>query len=334
MKEERKLAYYFGKYSVSLQRVSFERLNNFYHDNNRKLVDFVYLCPLCLKNKIAILDDNWLRYEEEFTLDHFPPSSVGGKDTILVCKSCNEKAGKDFDFSLKEWINFQSFDKGIPNSQVPVELILQDTKGKYKGSLIMQQTNVLTFDNFTHYPLVNKWFEKVLGGQPSEQTIRFHPPNMELVFKALLKISYLYCFSIWGYDFVYSNTGLKIRKVLFENEVHPLSNCGIFFHMDNVFPPNGLCYVYKPDHLQTFMINYKLVSKDVEFCCGISVLIPGAQSICWDSIKIYQPLIDEQDKLTFALVRLPENTLTNSNPFPYTDTWRKRFQMPIPNKAY
>lgn len=45
----------------------------------------VYLCPICL-NQVIYIKDNVLHLTEEFTGDHYPPESVGGRKKALVCK--------------------------------------------------------------------------------------------------------------------------------------------------------------------------------------------------------------------------------------------------------
>src|SRR6266542_4325105 len=128
MKDERKLAYYFKRYSASLQNVTYKKFGKFFHDNSFTPSQLIYLCPLCLRNKIGVVSE-YLHYDEDFSLYHFPPAIIGGKNTILVCKSCNEQAGLAFDFSLKEWLNVQSFNKQIPNSKLPIKLKLENAKG-------------------------------------------------------------------------------------------------------------------------------------------------------------------------------------------------------------
>lgn len=273
----------------------------------------------------------YLHYDEDFTLDHFPPSSVGGKDTVLVCKTCNSTTGEEFDFSLKRWLQTQSFNKKVPNSRIPVKLELQDTKGRYNGHLVLEKPGSFKWD-IPEYPLVKEWFQKVSQGHIAEQTITYSPVKMELVHKALLKAAYLYSFSIWGYDFVYSETATRIRDVLFKNDPHVLSNWGIFFHMSNQYPPEGLCYVFKPVELQTFMINMKLASGNVNFECAVSVLIPGADSDNWNQLKAYQPIVDNKDSFTNAFIKLPEDTLAKTI-FPYTKTWQQRTYFRIQGEA-
>jgi hypothetical protein len=75
----------------------------------------VYLCPICLRNCFSI-DRTGYYCSCEFTEDHFPPASVGGTLTLLVCKSCNNTAGSQFESSLAQKIEMVSFEKKVPNS--------------------------------------------------------------------------------------------------------------------------------------------------------------------------------------------------------------------------
>src|SRR5215213_4796943 len=55
-----------------------------------KEINVFYLCPVCLQN-FAWIENEQIFWNNDFDLDHFPPESVGGKNEILECKSCNSK---------------------------------------------------------------------------------------------------------------------------------------------------------------------------------------------------------------------------------------------------
>lgn len=322
MKDERKLFSYFQKYSRSLQNVVFERTGNYFHDNLKQPIQFVYMCPLCVKNKIAALN-GYLHLDEEFNEDHFPPNSVGGKRKVMVCQKCNAVAGSEFDYTLKEWLRDKSATQWIKGTKIPVRLALENVKGNYKGSLIVKDAFSFEYD-FKNYPLLKARFDELAKGGTLIQTIRFDNPDINLVYKALLKSAYLYCFSIWGYDFVYSHTGKCIREVLINDQKHILSNSGIFFHMTSPFPPIGLCYIFKPVELQAFMVNFKLVDQETKFECYASVLIPGADDGSWQKLIPYQKIIDKLETFTNAFIQLPDNLVSSKNFFPYTTIWKQR----------
>lgn len=325
--QEETLLYYFRHFSRSLQTVTFQRTGHFYHKNDGTPADAIYLCPLCLNEKVGLVG-SMLHGNLDFTLDHFPPKSVGGKRTVLVCKKCNDESGKNFDYSLKDWILDQSAVHWTPGTKIPIRLRLENTKGSYKGNLIIKGPNAFDYD-LGRYPLVDQWMKKIAEGHTGVQTILLNSPDMEHVYKALLKAAYLYGFSVWGYDFVFSETARHFRNILFGSDKHVISNWGIFFHVRTELPPEGLCYVFEPLALQAFMINLPLIAPTVEFSCMISVLIPGADSSSWQALKAYESIIQRKATFNQAFIQLPDQHLFDSDYFPYTRTWQIRSQLRI-----
>lgn len=323
---DNKLIYYLSRFSKSAQVVTFKKTGHYYHDRYGRLVDLIYVCPLCLKNRIAILN-GYLRQDKEFTHDHYPPESAGGSEKIMVCKDCNNNAGIEYDYSIKEWLQAMSFDKGILDSELPVKIKFEDTKGLYKGLLRRQKDQSISFDDFNKYPFPKKWFNEVIDGKIARQTITFHPPKILHVQKAILKAAYLYCFSIWGYDFTCSDIGEKMRNILNNSQPHMLSNYGIFFHMDSYAPPCGLTYIYKPVELQSFMVSFELSYKRTGYKCSVSVLIPGPEE--WQNLKAFQSLIESTDDFFNHFIKLPENNLFDDDLFPFSNTWKNRFDFKI-----
>src|SRR5690606_12620203 len=159
--------------------------------------EYVYLCPLCIEQVIGICKDS-IHYDQEFTLDHFPPSSVGGKNTTLVCKKCNSNTGTEFDYSLKKWLSIQQVNAKKIGTKFPVNVKFQRTEGNYKGYLIYKGEGQFEYDFPKNYPLVDNWFNKVKNGDRLWKEISISGVNQMHVSRALLKAVYLYCFSVWG----------------------------------------------------------------------------------------------------------------------------------------
>lgn len=318
------------RYTRSLQYVLHARTGKHFHDNTNNPLQHVYLCPICLVSKVAILSVDDLRADDEFTIDHFPPKSVNGKGKIMVCKTCNNNAGKDYDYTIKDWIQEQAFVHGIEGAKMPVSLQITDGGGRYRESLVSVGAPMnFNFDRFIRYPKMKEWFEQVLAGKSMITTLRTKSVSMNLLYKALTKAAYLKAFSIWGYDFIYTDTGIHMRDVFFKNDLHPLTNFGVFFHMDKTLPPEGLSYVFQPASLQSFVINFEITDPETKYSCGVSVLIPGDYLDDWNRLINYQPIIDSQGSFNSKMIRLPEDTLTESEHFPYTKTWHDRVNFRI-----
>lgn len=320
-KDERKLAYYFERYSMGLHFAVKERLGKFFHDNAGQQVAPVYICPLCLHNKISVLE-NVIRSDDEFDLDHFPPKSVGGTATVLVCKNCNSNAGSNIDYSVKDWLQLQAFGAKVPNSKISAKIKLNEVKGNYKGNILMTKDKSFSIDDFDRYPLFSKRMKEMLDGNTVNSSWDFSKLDQTHVSRALIKAAYLYSFCVWGYDFAYTATGHRLRQIIQGKELHPLKNSGIFYQMDGIYPPEGICMVIEPEHLQSFIVNLKLTVKEIGYTCGVSVIIPGGYNE-WNNIYHYQPIV-ESDKFQHKEIKVPEDTLTKEQVFPFTSFWENR----------
>jgi hypothetical protein len=322
-KELKRVVSHCQRYSQSLQYVTYERRGVFFHDNDNNPVNLIYLCPICLMNKVGILSAEDYRSDDEFTIDHFPPCSVGGKQAVLVCKTCNSKAGADYDYSLKDWLQEQAFVNAVPGNQFPVSMEFDGVQGKYKESLV-SNGRMMNFglDRFARYSNVSKFLNE-FPAKPFKINLQFRSTDMKLVYKALIKAAYLKAFYLWGYDFIYTATGMKMREVFFNDVSHILTNYGVFFYTD-VFPPQGLCYTYMPAHLQTFMLNFTITDVATNYTSGVSVLVPGPNADDWENLQHYQPTIDQKGNFINGLIQLPEDTLSKTCHFPYTQTWQNR----------
>jgi hypothetical protein len=93
--------------------------------------------------------------------------------------------------------------------------------------------------------------------------------------------------------------------------------------MNVPFPPPGLCFIFKPLELQTFMINFKLIDQDTKFECFASVLIPGADNNSWPDLIHYQRIVDEKETFTNAFIQLPDDYGSETF-FPYKTIWNQR----------
>ncbi|SRR6266487_863343 len=52
-----------------------------------------YLCPLCLDVMLTVEELG----TKELTVEHVPPKVLGGRELVLTCKTCNNRAGSKFD---------------------------------------------------------------------------------------------------------------------------------------------------------------------------------------------------------------------------------------------
>ena len=186
----------------------------------------------------------------------------------------------------------------------------------------MTKDKSFSIDDFDRYPLFSKRMKEMLDGNTVNSSWDFSKLDQTHVSRALIKAAYLYSFCVWGYDFAYTATGHRLRQIIQGKELHPLKNSGIFYQMDGIYPPEGICMVIEPEHLQSFIVNLKLTVKEIGYTCGVSVIIPGGYNE-WNNIYHYQPIV-ESDKFQHKEIKVPEDTLTKEQVFPFTSFWENR----------
>ena len=121
-----------------------------------------YLCPLCLKNFLVELEEE-RKQSSEFTLDHFPPESVGGKLKILTCKKCNNEAVAYYESELINKMNYEATLSNIDNAKIPAKFSLIGIPGNF--TCYIKKNNKDKLDvNFpikskNQSPFLNYWLE-------------------------------------------------------------------------------------------------------------------------------------------------------------------------------
>lgn len=258
---------------------------------NEFILDNFYACPLCLSNFILVKDQG-LCATHEFDKDHYPPKSVSGSKTILVCKSCNSKYGKEFDYSIKSYLNLQAFLKK-KKSSVGAKLSLSNTTGIYSTGVHWENNMLITEVNSKKYPLFFKGLENAAKKRIQDLcfNLKLSFPAEELIHKAFLKAAYLKCFAHWGYEFAWSEIGRNIIEVLDGKIKHPLSNLGVF--KEETLKPleEGLYCVECKDEFSSFMYVCKGLIKDVKEESNIFILIPRLTESPWEKFKFFEKLI-------------------------------------------
>lgn len=210
----------------------------------------IYICPLCLQNFYYLINDEYFE-TTTFSDDHYPPSGVGGEQTILVCKPCNDTYGRKMDYVLKKYLKSQSFLHKNTNAFYPLKFSYKGIPGNYNIETKWDKETLVQDVNFKKYPYIKDW---LMDLKKEEWTFKFiiSMPLQEIIAKALLRAAYFYCFSNWGYDFVYSFTANRIRNVLQGNEKHPLSNYGVFGDVSSKSLQNGFYFISEPKKYKDF----------------------------------------------------------------------------------
>lgn len=252
-----------------------------------------YLCPLCLKN-FLIGFEKGLIPSTNFTLDHFPPESVGGKLKLITCKKCNNEAGRLYEAELIKKMNYEASKGGNIEALIKTKFKAVGVPGNYasfvkknsKGEIILDFPSKLK--NKT--PFLKAWLDDTSKKNDWEVTLTIPRPDDRKILRAVLKAAYLICFVNWGYDFLFSSNGELIRSVLNGDEEYPTQILSFWFDEKNlpkeVQMPLGLCIIEKPVELETYVVNVPL--KINGYSSIASVLIPYPGKLGWDKLKQIQ----------------------------------------------
>lgn len=288
---------YLGHFSLSLKRFPEQYLpllfggaplNDEYH---------AYLCPICLSNYF-IIDRIEYYSSTEFTEDHFPPESVGGTLSALVCKSCNNSAGGQFENSLVQKMEQVSFNKRVPNSVLKAKTVFDDVKGWRHTRLsvsdnkdVFFQLSITKNEKLPHISAEQLETNNYGKGWKGKVTPNQFSP--EKVTKALLKTAYLYCFYNWGYDFAFSRSGELVRNAFLGKAVYPIEIGEWWLDFDTPVPaghviPEGLCFLSEPEALQIFTINIPMVLPASKYKSIVPVLIPSPELTAIEDLQRVQ----------------------------------------------
>jgi hypothetical protein len=269
-----------------------------------------YLCPLCINNYVILLNGGLLA-TTEFSLDHVPPESVGGKLKILTCKKCNNDAGGLYENELAKKMNYHAMNVKSVGGEYKISTKILGVQGNYKGHLQKVEDGKYLLD----YPeklkkranFLKEWLAKTNKNDDWKIEVKIYRPNDKKVSKAILKAAYLICFVNWGYDFIFSLNGILLREYINNKEQDPMSLIPFWIdknpQKDNL--PIGLCNIEKPTEMHSYIVNVPL--KIDGYSSIASVLIPNADDENWNRIKEINEFLKNNSttSVTFSPVQAP-----------------------------
>src|SRR5437588_10584781 len=96
------VARYLALYTNSLKQYEAHYARFWHMQPEHPITYSGYLCPICLVNGFWLTpNDTLYTTPAKFSLDHYPPDSVGGFENVVVCKTCNNYAGTRYEASIK-----------------------------------------------------------------------------------------------------------------------------------------------------------------------------------------------------------------------------------------
>jgi VCBS repeat-containing protein len=246
---------------------------------------------------------------------------------VLVCKTCNNKAGSEYESKLSEIIEKECFNKKIPKSTVKASVTISDIRGWHKGKFSIDEDGQYKFDLTTNQtknlPELAQWENEVVGDWEMKVTIK-HADETKLV-KALIKTVYLYCFNHWGYSFIFSNSCHLMRQVLSEQKSYPIKIPSILldFKSDKFNSKiegfhTGVVFISEPKTVQSIFVNIPIELKHLSYKCLIPIQIPNPTDQSIEEMQRINKLLLKEKSISVKLapIDFPDPYMQNS--FSYT----------------
>ena len=314
---------HFGYFEQSISKFSAKYKKQIFKENTDTPQHVIYFCPLCLKNHIIALESG-IYFSSKFSLDHYPPQNVGGKNTILTCKTCNNNAGT-YEVELEKKMDFEAFKNNNPNSKIDNSLLKIDgVIGSYKGFIQRDENSIVKIDfkkiSQKVNPNLKDWIENEASKNNWNALLLVSKLDNNKILKSVIKTAYLYCFIYWGYDFAYSANAQKMRNILENKEEYSIEFPS--FWIDSKISstaysqiPLGICLIEKPIEMKSYIVNIPF-KKDGNFAI-VSLLIPSSKESGFEDLKAIELYKKNNESIEFDF-KILEPSLPH-NLFGYTN---------------
>ena len=281
-----------------------------------------YICPLCVKSQV-IVKGNILMKFEEFTIDHVPPESIGGKTKLMTCEVCNNTAG-EYEAVLIEKLRLHTFGdrkEGSGIKKISVKKDLNDTT-RHKGFMTVDENGIPIIDFPPQSKENNPELKYILdefGASVQEIHVTIQTPDEDKLTKALLKSAYLLCFIYWGYEFVYSETGYNIRRVLRGEEKYPIPLPIAFVDRAKQELPIGVGIIQKPTELQSYYVTIPFIEGGSNYTA--IVIIPPPTRYGWNRLIEIHEYFTKNAGVDYEYTFNPLAQSLPQNLNGYTESW-------------
>ncbi len=236
-------------------------------------LDNIYVCPFCFN--IFTEEQIFSKGNSFMTLEHLPPEKLGGKKTTMTCKQCNNTAGSNLDSNLINKLSTENFLGGNEESLVNTKIVINDIVSINGYAKFQKDKNLQLIgipDNTD--PSEYKKLENIKKDEILTFTIQFsggfkkgHPEA------SILRIAYLWGFSVFGYGFLINSSFPIIRYQIKNPTEKVLPNWGIIgnFNVPNEFL--GINLITAPIEVRSFCVVFDLEINNIKKRYG--VLLPG-----------------------------------------------------------
>jgi hypothetical protein len=269
-----------------------------------------------------------LYWSGPFTMDHYPPASVGGKKKALVCKPCNDSFGKNLDCHLPNGLRASHFFNR--KGSMPIRLSVNNGKSRYRveGKWNDEQLQFLESNKHSNLGNVMKAAAVSQATSGAEYTLHMSGtfPKEFFVHRALLKAGYLQFFTWAGFDFAFSKTAHHIRNVLKGTEEHPLRNQAVFTNVTGADLKDGIYALTNKQYPRIFFTHLTFTDPHTKEKSHNIILIPTHTRTSWDEQVVFESFL-KNTEIEFSFLGYHDRIMPPGKHFRYSDQTRYLFAL-------
>ncbi|MHB8629956.1 MAG: HNH endonuclease [Aggregatilineales bacterium] len=272
-------------------------------------------CPICFE----VFDRSMLSH---LSLEHVPPKSLGGKVRTITCTRCNNQAGTNLESHLTNFVNFTGFLQGVPGSESEATYTINDSSVPLAATVRRRdaQNWQLIGDPKRTKPGEIGKAEESLKNPPENIhfTLKFAPYKPHRPEAALLRVAYLWTFSVFGYNFLLDRNLEIVRRQINSPDAMVLPADWV---ITADFPDEliGINMIIEPEFLRSFLVVIDLVNElGAKVRRGVALpapITPGAD--LYNALKEHREIPP-----TISLKSMRDDFDFLNIPFLLCDFWR------------
>lgn len=247
----------------------------------------LFVCPLCFDGFTVEELEN-----KNITIEHVPPSSLGGKSVTLTCKSCNNAHGSSLEAPLHREISNLSFAFEITGATKNMRATFNTLSNSIGMNVTIDEDRkyvMLPVAKQSDSRVMQQMHDIFMNAKLDTVNLQYKTESRTAIHGAFLRIAYLLAFRQLGYGFLINQNLVPVREQLKDHGRKVIPTTGIFIDFPWTDEFLGINIVKKPDELKSYLIVFDLKDKNTQaqFRCGM--LLPRHFS---PGINVYNYLVN------------------------------------------
>lgn len=218
-------------------------------------------CPICL----CLLDESDLVDSQRITLDHVPPSALGGRDAdgVLLCNTCNHQLGSKVDAQLLRTTEADRFAKGHPGIPVDGRLSIGPSTGVAAEMQYTAPGDLTIFldrsrSDPSQFTSMIQHLESASQDAPFSGRLEFRGGRKANSEVGLLRIGYLLLFRAFGYAAILTEGMNVVRAQIISTDERVISQSWELPSSFSSSLPPGISMIVAPKELCSFLAVFDL----------------------------------------------------------------------------